>query len=175
MTEAHARGSISDEQMDIVAAVGQAMQNGHGYMVADDVGVGKSRELSGVAIDWIEKGKAKRILVSSKGEVNLRDLIGEMKVVAGVPPDGELPFKMVMLREFPESAERPNKSKEYKSPPTFSEPTIYLVEHFKFDDSRFKTIGLGKSPDVQQGGSVEILIYPPDKATGAARNQSRER
>ena len=52
----------------------------------------------------------------------------------------------------------------------------YLVENFKFDDSRLKTIGLGKSPDVQQGGRVEILVYPPGNPGRAARNQaSKER
>ena len=38
----------------------------------------------------------------------------------------------------------------------------YLVDHFGFDDSRVKTLGLGKqsvSSEADPGGSVEILIY----------------
>jgi phospholipid/cholesterol/gamma-HCH transport system substrate-binding protein len=35
----------------------------------------------------------------------------------------------------------------------------YLVKNFKMDDTRLKTIGLGKSPDVGSPG-VAILIYP---------------
>jgi len=35
----------------------------------------------------------------------------------------------------------------------------YLVKNFKLEDTRIKTIGLGKSDKVTEGGSVEILIY----------------
>jgi phospholipid/cholesterol/gamma-HCH transport system substrate-binding protein len=35
----------------------------------------------------------------------------------------------------------------------------YLVKHFKLDDTKVKTIGLGKSREVRDGGNVEILIY----------------
>jgi phospholipid/cholesterol/gamma-HCH transport system substrate-binding protein len=35
----------------------------------------------------------------------------------------------------------------------------YLVDHYKFDDTRLKTIGLGKSADASPDGSVEILVY----------------
>ena len=37
----------------------------------------------------------------------------------------------------------------------------YLVQHFKLDDTRIKTIGQGKSSDANAiGGGVEILVYP---------------
>lgn len=36
----------------------------------------------------------------------------------------------------------------------------YLVQNFKLDDTRIKTIGLGKSAESGNGGAVEILIYP---------------
>jgi hypothetical protein len=35
----------------------------------------------------------------------------------------------------------------------------YLVQHFKFDDTRVKIIGLGKSPKPGEINKVEILIY----------------
>src|SRR6266849_3102082 len=35
----------------------------------------------------------------------------------------------------------------------------YLVQHFKFDDTRMKIIGLGKSPKAGETSKVEILIY----------------
>lgn len=38
----------------------------------------------------------------------------------------------------------------------------YLVKNFKIDDTRVKTIGLGKSPDENEAG-VSLLIYPPQK------------
>ena len=41
----------------------------------------------------------------------------------------------------------------------------YLVKNFKVKDTRIKTIGLGKSDKVADGGSVEILVYPEGTAT----------
>jgi outer membrane protein OmpA-like peptidoglycan-associated protein len=35
----------------------------------------------------------------------------------------------------------------------------YLVQHFKFDDTRMKIIGLGKSPKAGETSKVEVLIY----------------
>ena len=55
----------------------------------------------------------------------------------------------------------------------------YLVEHFGFDDTQLKTLGMGKqagkNPDAD-GGSIQILIYPAgtvvpaDKAVPAANS-----
>ena len=38
----------------------------------------------------------------------------------------------------------------------------YLTKNFKFDDTRLKTLGLGKAPETGDNGKVEILIYPTD-------------
>jgi outer membrane protein OmpA-like peptidoglycan-associated protein len=42
----------------------------------------------------------------------------------------------------------------------------YLVESFPLDDTRLKTLGLGKSATANEGGSIEILVYAaaPDAA-----------
>ncbi len=37
----------------------------------------------------------------------------------------------------------------------------FLAKNFKVDDTRIKTIGLGKSKEDDQNGSVEIVVYPP--------------
>lgn len=37
----------------------------------------------------------------------------------------------------------------------------YLVQHFKLDDTRVKTLGAGKSSNAPDGGEVQVLIYPP--------------
>ena len=34
----------------------------------------------------------------------------------------------------------------------------YLVRNFKLDDTRIKTIGVGKSDKAAEGGSVDVLI-----------------
>ena len=36
----------------------------------------------------------------------------------------------------------------------------YLAQHFKLDDTRVKTMGIGKSSEAQDGGQIEILVYP---------------
>ena len=36
----------------------------------------------------------------------------------------------------------------------------YLVNNFKLDDERIKTIGLGKADTVEESGKVEIMVYP---------------
>src|SRR6266576_6329752 len=41
----------------------------------------------------------------------------------------------------------------------------YLVKNFKLEDTRIKTIGLGKSDKAPEGGSVEVLIYPEGTTT----------
>lgn len=35
----------------------------------------------------------------------------------------------------------------------------YLVQHFKIDDTRLKTTGLGKSAEAPDGGEVSVLVY----------------
>src|SRR5215470_4643808 len=46
----------------------------------------------------------------------------------------------------------------------------YLVKNFKLDDTRIKTIGLGKSDKVPESGSVEVLIYPEGTTTAQMSN-----
>jgi len=52
----------------------------------------------------------------------------------------------------------------------------YLVEHFKLDDTRVKTIGLGKSPEVSEGSRIDIIVYGPEKqASSSSSASSRSR
>jgi hypothetical protein len=37
----------------------------------------------------------------------------------------------------------------------------YLVNNFRLDDTKFKTIGLGKSSALPDDTGVAILVYPP--------------
>jgi phospholipid/cholesterol/gamma-HCH transport system substrate-binding protein len=45
----------------------------------------------------------------------------------------------------------------------------YLVQNFKVDDKRVKTIGLGKSGDAGEAGRIDILIYPAGAQTETQR------
>jgi len=47
----------------------------------------------------------------------------------------------------------------------------YLVKNFKLDDTRIRTIGLGKSKEAD-GPGVEILVYPPGTNIAEMRNRS---
>jgi len=52
----------------------------------------------------------------------------------------------------------------------------YLVKNFKMDDTRVKTIGLGKSPDAE-GTGVTVLVYPAakeDSKSGLAARQTQK-
>jgi phospholipid/cholesterol/gamma-HCH transport system substrate-binding protein len=51
-----------------------------------------------------------------------------------------------------------------------SEVRDYLVDHFRIDDSKLKTKGLGKTEEGGEDGRVEILIYPASSHESAARN-----
>ena len=45
----------------------------------------------------------------------------------------------------------------------------YLVEHFKLDDTKIKTMGGGKSPEAMDGGELEVLVYPEREAVARKR------
>lgn len=51
----------------------------------------------------------------------------------------------------------------------------YLAQHFKLDDTRIKTLGAGKSSSAQDGGSVEILVYPVGVTASAEKNAKAAR
>jgi phospholipid/cholesterol/gamma-HCH transport system substrate-binding protein len=48
----------------------------------------------------------------------------------------------------------------------------YLVKHFKLEDTRIKTIGLGKAESAPDGGSVEVLVYPEEVQTPLVRSSN---
>jgi phospholipid/cholesterol/gamma-HCH transport system substrate-binding protein len=49
----------------------------------------------------------------------------------------------------------------------------YLVENFQVDDTRVKTLGLGKTPDSSPDGSIEILVYAGAPAVAAHKTSAR--
>ncbi len=48
----------------------------------------------------------------------------------------------------------------------------YLVKNFKLDDTRLKTMGLGKSNEIAENSTMQILVYPEGTNAPAARNSS---
>jgi phospholipid/cholesterol/gamma-HCH transport system substrate-binding protein len=50
-----------------------------------------------------------------------------------------------------------------------------LVHNFKLDDTRIKTIGLGKSSDATEPSKVEILVYPVGTDRAVAQNKKEQK
>ena len=48
----------------------------------------------------------------------------------------------------------------------------YLVQNFKVDDTRIKTVGVGKSAGIENGSTVEVLIYPAGTNVAVAGDRS---
>jgi phospholipid/cholesterol/gamma-HCH transport system substrate-binding protein len=51
----------------------------------------------------------------------------------------------------------------------------YLVQNFKVNDTRIKTIGLGKSADVSEGSGVEVLVSSAGTEAPSSRNRAADR
>ncbi len=51
----------------------------------------------------------------------------------------------------------------------------YLVDNFQLDDTRVKTLGLGKTADSSPDGSIQILIYASDWRRRQTRTRRRRR
>jgi len=51
----------------------------------------------------------------------------------------------------------------------------YLVKNFKVDDTRIKTIGLGKTDAASEERKLEILVYPETSAPAAQRQEAGAR
>ena len=45
----------------------------------------------------------------------------------------------------------------------------YLAKNFRLDDTRIKTLGLGKTSDTDDNGKAEILVYGPGPGASAAK------
>lgn len=81
-------GRVSVEQAEqALAAVQANIEHHHGYLAADAVGVGKSREIALVILDLMERAKADgrplRLLVTTKNADNIADLVdAELHYVA---------------------------------------------------------------------------------------------
>ncbi len=51
----------------------------------------------------------------------------------------------------------------------------YLIKTFKFDDTRLKTLGVGKNPEAGDYGKMEILIYSGAAKTPASKQSTAAR
>ncbi|MBC8460871.1 MAG: strawberry notch C-terminal domain-containing protein [Deltaproteobacteria bacterium] len=135
------RKVISDEQFDDIRSALQANAEGHGILIANDVGTGKSRIAAGIIIDKLETGRSKRILVSSEKAGHIEDLADELQIVYSGKGEGgqvirgkEIPYEVIKVKDFPAAA-RPLTSDEYEPLPLI-EKGIYMAD--MSDLRRFK-------------------------------------
>jgi len=49
----------------------------------------------------------------------------------------------------------------------------YLVENFKLNDTRIKTMGIGKSNESEDAGKIEVMVYPPGANVARADRRAR--
>jgi phospholipid/cholesterol/gamma-HCH transport system substrate-binding protein len=50
----------------------------------------------------------------------------------------------------------------------------YLVQNFRLDDTRIKTMGLGKTDDAGENGKIEIVIYPAEASSAAVQTPAQK-
>jgi len=120
-------GGASDEQAELALRVLDAWDRGHGFLCADDVGVGKSREIALLALEAIHEG-ATRIIVTTKNETNVRDLERELKRVASGHQHGPFPAQFVEVSNYTEA------KGDAGVLPCPLGPTIYLAHSYNFAD-----------------------------------------
>lgn len=116
------RKQISDEQLEMVARGEDAIDRGHGFLNAADVGVGKTRIAGAHALEWLSTGKANRILYLTARDQNVQDVINELN---NISPGGRFPYGIrVIPKDFKESSEIKGEKREMI--PKFDK-TIYIT------------------------------------------------
>jgi predicted RNA methylase len=93
------QGGISDEQADAVLHGLTAWENDHGILVADNVGLGKTREAAALALEAIARDYGP-IIYSTKNEVNIDDAMREFRLVSSGKEDGEFPATFVRVSDY---------------------------------------------------------------------------
>lgn len=102
LMKAYKDGHISDQQMDVVLLAIQSIKNGKGFLISDDVGVGKTREMAGIILDALDSGKANRVLyVSLSPEILNGHINNDFSTVMSGKPGSPLPYETVRLESFP--------------------------------------------------------------------------
>lgn len=125
-TRALQSNAISIEQADGISTIAQAWSRGHAALVADDVGLGKAREVAGAAAEAMDTFKRKRGLIITANENNILDLIDEFKILWGVDPErGHLPFQTNHVTEFKEA-----KAKDNRQPLPVTDGSVWFIDSY---------------------------------------------
>jgi len=156
LMRANEEGWITDVAMDTIAnAVEANLIEKHGYVSADAVGLGKSRQAAGFAWEMLNRGY-KRIVVTTRNEGNIRGgdgLIVEFNKAAG----GAFPYPMVVVRDVKEAART---SKEAKAGargtlPTYERGAVYFLDYYAM--TRYLDAVLELKPDAIIGDEAHLF------------------
>lgn len=164
-------GRLSVEQAEQAMAVVQAnVIHQHGYLAADNVGVGKSREIALTIIDLMDRAKAAdrplRLLVTTKSADNITDLIDNE--LLGAVLQGRAPgFEIVRVPDLKASKPRPGET-TYEPLPQH-ERAIYVTDFYNLAPYRLALMDVGlhgilgdeahrfKNADAAVGGTWQQL------------------
>ena len=94
------RKAIAIEQADGVLLLDSADDAGHGALIADDVGTGKSRIIAGTIDQWFHRNKAQRVIVITRTDDNTRDLEDQFRIFYGIGEDAPLPYSVLFADNF---------------------------------------------------------------------------
>lgn len=160
-----AHGGASDEQAELALRVLDAWDRGHGFLCADDVGVGKSREIVLLLLEAIEMGHS-RILVSTKNENNVRDLEAEMRRVASCHESGSFPAQIVEVSNYRDA------KGDRGVLPLPDGPTIYVAHSYNLAD--FKDALMRVGPTVWLADEAHEFSNIADSKRGLAWSEIHE-
>lgn len=130
--------SVEGNLDPIWAAVQQNDKHGMGILIADDVGMGKSRTAAGFVIDRLERGQ-QRVLVVTKDWQNVTNLIEEFRAVYSgtvdetgrfVDTGSSFPAEMIKL----EAKDFGFKRDEERILPITDGPVVYFLAWSQFND-----------------------------------------
>ena len=136
MQKAIDAGRVSVEQAEQALAVLQANsgEKPHGYLAADAVGVGKSREIAMTLLGAMDRAKAEkrplRLMLTAKSRDNVEDLLEEIHFVASGKPStqgGTVPFSVYRLADDYPGAKKTGNAYE---PLPKGEHAIYVVDSY---------------------------------------------
>lgn len=116
---------LSDDQMDGIVRVRTAWNHGHGALLADGVGLGKTREAAGLVLDELHRG-ATKILVSTKSRPNISDMMDEFRIVASGSKAGKFPAELVSVTDHKKARGAGGKL------PSFKGPVVLFVDAYNF-------------------------------------------